>query len=1133
MIRAWFRRGLRIARNRARFYRPLVEGLETRDLLAFNLFITPNPTANVASNTVNGTTIFLATGSGANVNVDDINAELNAGNNVVIDSGVAGLQAGTIATNGFTSQLFNNAVGTTLTLRSGSGIGSGDINITGLRLRTSGSIILDANDEVILEGTISADTLSITAGSTITMPNEGQLVGRSLSMTAGGDIGTVNEKLLTNVSQLTTDTSADNGRQEILEANGLSALNLNAGTGTIQLQLTAGALADSDPAVDITAGPLFSRLFDATPQNVGSATNPIGTSVDFLEFATHDGGGSQFIQESNGLTGLNLVAAPGDVTLIVAAGAVVDTGNSSDILANNCTVTLSDPTAQDFGSAANPIGTTVRTLTVNTSAGGGDQFITEGNTLTGLNLDAGTGDVTLVVTTGDVSDTDGTTDITADVVTVTLFDETPKNFGSTTNSIRTSVNSLSVSTDFGSGSQFIREVNGLTGLNLVTSLGGDVELSVVSGDVLDADAAVDIVADTATVELANISLLQNFGAAANPIQTNVNGLDVEVNDDGNQFITESNGLTSVRLVAPSATPTDITLTLLAGGITDTDPDIDINPGDAATIVLNSVTAQSVGSASNPVETAVDSLTINTSAGGGNQFVSEVNKLDALALNAGAGNVTLEMQLGSVFDTDSSADIIANTASITINAVGTSGGHFGAAANPIGTNVTALSVNTSAVNSNQFIAETNSTTVISLDAGTGNVTLVGGTFNLRNDTNAIGDLSTVTVNSPAVLNLANFGEEIGGLAGSGNVVFPANAIPQTLTVGGNGQNTTFSGDLIGNDPQVAELLRKIGTGTLTFSGDHTFAEGYFIDEGTLLVTGSLAAGPGILALGGVLGGTGVINRDVSLSDEGHLAPGTSTGSLDTGDLRFIGRSFFDVEITSDTAGQFDQVIVTGTVEIASSATLNIAKVGNVNLQNGDILTIIDNDGTADDVTGTFKNLPEGTNLGSNFLGSGLTANIKYKGTSGTNNDVVIVMSPGSLFPWHNSTILINDVAGNGSPQPDTQVAANDVVTIINFINANGSGPIPENAVLGLPFGFLDTKADNQVVAEDVLQIINYINSGRPLGGEAEATPSLAEALAWEGEAPAAPSSPTPSLPPDLLLLLLATDLASQPTTRRRA
>ena len=97
-----------------------------------------------------------------------------------------------------------------------------------------------------------------------------------------------------------------------------------------------------------------------------------------------------------------------------------------------------------------------------------------------------------------------------------------------------------------------------------------------------------------------------------------------------------------------------------------------------------------------------------------------------------------------------------------------------------------------------------------------------------------------------------------------------------------------------------------------------------------------------------------------------------------------------------------------------------------------------------------------------------------------------------------------------------------MTIINYINANGSGPIPENAVIGLPFGFLDTKADNQIVAEDVLQIINYINSGRPLGGEAEAPSPTSDSLL---------PIPSPSLPPDLLLLL-ATDLASQPTTRRR-
>src|SRR5206468_3515022 len=86
---ALFRRRCCIARNRARFYRPLMEQLESRELLAFDLTISSAATANVSSVTASGTTTFTATGSGANLNVIAIDTALGAGN-VVVSSGSGG-----------------------------------------------------------------------------------------------------------------------------------------------------------------------------------------------------------------------------------------------------------------------------------------------------------------------------------------------------------------------------------------------------------------------------------------------------------------------------------------------------------------------------------------------------------------------------------------------------------------------------------------------------------------------------------------------------------------------------------------------------------------------------------------------------------------------------------------------------------------------------------------------------------------------------------------------------------------------------------------------------------------------------------------------------------------------------------
>src|SRR5262249_31233158 len=143
-------------------------------------------------------------------------------------------------------------------------------------------------------------------------------------------------------------------------------------------------------------------------------------------------------------------------------------------------------------------------------------------------------------------------------------------------------------------------------------------------------------------------------------------------------------------------------------------------------------------------------------------------IPALNLSAGTGNVTLTVPKGDVTDSDGDDDITAKTATVTFTGPRTQ--KFGSDTNPIGTNVDDLTVNTAAHGGNQFITEADSTTVTSLDAGTGAITLAGGTFNLAPSGDALGDNSTLIVNRPAVVNVASSDETIGSLAGNGTVTF---------------------------------------------------------------------------------------------------------------------------------------------------------------------------------------------------------------------------------------------------------------------------------------------------------------------------------------------------------------------------
>src|SRR5262245_42060049 len=72
---------------RRRFFRPLLEGLESRELLAFNLTISTAANLNVLIETVNNTTTFASNGAGANVSVTALNNEFEAGRNVLLTTG--------------------------------------------------------------------------------------------------------------------------------------------------------------------------------------------------------------------------------------------------------------------------------------------------------------------------------------------------------------------------------------------------------------------------------------------------------------------------------------------------------------------------------------------------------------------------------------------------------------------------------------------------------------------------------------------------------------------------------------------------------------------------------------------------------------------------------------------------------------------------------------------------------------------------------------------------------------------------------------------------------------------------------------------------------------------------------------
>ena len=171
-----------------------------------------------------------------------------------------------------------------------------------------------------------------------------------------------------------------------------------------------------------------------------------------------------------------------------------------------------------------------------------------------------------------------------------------------------------------------------------------------------------------------------------------------------------------------------------------------------------------------------------------------------------------------------------------------------------------------------------------------------TTTLGSGSNGLG--SAVTVNSGALLTLYGFEInsrtlQIGSLAGAG-IVRSEGGGTQTLSVGGDGTSTTFSGAIGGGSGRNAIALTKVGAGTLTLGGSSAYTGATQIAAGALLVNGTLGATAVTVQSGGLLGGSGLIGGSVSVLAGGTFSPGNSPGLLTSGPLSLAGTTLMEID-----------------------------------------------------------------------------------------------------------------------------------------------------------------------------------------------------------------------------------------------
>ncbi len=286
--------------------------------------------------------------------------------------------------------------------------------------------------------------------------------------------------------------------------------------------------------------------------------------------------------------------------------------------------------------------------------------------------------------------------------------------------------------------------------------------------------------------------------------------------------------------------------------------------------------------------------------------------------------------------------------------------------------------------------TNSSGVLGGDVG-----LNSGNFVTRSEALTFGSL---TANGTAVL----MNNITGGGGGSGNFM---------ATVRGVG--TAPEGEIAGNITALDNPFRIIArttpwgaalpAGTLVFSGANTYAADTRIEAGTLLYNGSLSANASysvIVSNGATLGGTGTVNRAITLNAGAAFAPGSSgIGALTTSNFTWYGGATYVCQVTNfaGTAGTgWDSLSVKGSLNFSNAVANTIIKLDTMGApaanfsQNGSYLLRVANfvsQGAFDKTKMTFdltafSNAFNGT--WSALITEGTNLTVKYTAPTGNTN-----------------------------------------------------------------------------------------------------------------------------------------------------
>ncbi len=626
--------------------------------------------------------------------------------------------------------------------------------LTGLNSTTN--IVLEATGLITVDTSISLATgngnsvtlRSTGAGGGITFTNSTDTIstqGGSISLEATAPGGS-----LSNIGGLTS-----NGGNITLAAGGNISLagNINAGGGALVIASSAGSISRSG-----------TLLLTGNSLRLSALGGHIGTSGSALAFnsgsLTLETGGNIYVTSDQTLSSLS----------VRANHALLASGNQYSVVANGLTFTVSD----DNVSAGH-------TLTNITSSGTNISFISDVGITAGI-VNAGAGTVSLTANGGNiVSAASGSPLITGSSLTLTALGSTGLNgaIGASGSALLTAVSSLTAT----SGSGIVNISNT-----------GALALSNISSTTTTAST----IAATGNITLGNVNFAPSSGSSSLTISSSAGS----ILDDGNSATKlTANALTLTAASAIGASGTTLAAANASSiNLTATAGDVYFSTDATTTATFTSVSA---GGLINLTSAAAATITSVATTANGNIAITSGGDLTYSKINAGTGNVTLQVGGGNL-----SVAISGSPEGITANKLTTST----TAATHTATLKTQVSEIASAVagstSGNVTVNQTGSVTLTNLVAAGGNVTVT-----------VAGDGAVTTVKNISA----------GAVGGSGSI---------SLTT--SGAITASAGNTL-----AAKTLTINAAGAVATSGQHlktqtaqlslTNTGSYYVDNSQQLLT----------------------------------------------------------------------------------------------------------------------------------------------------------------------------------------------------------------------------------------------------------------------------------------------------------